>query len=82
MDGAAARKDDRLADERMNRRIRVLMASAQIDRAQLASMLGMSRATLWKRLRHPSDFTVAEIRTLSRIEKAMGGGGSAWDIGS
>ena len=74
---------DRRADEAFGRRVRVLMTAAGINAERLSALMGMSKTTLYERLKAPGSFRLQEIRRFRRLEKRfMGGGETEWDIGA
>ena len=60
-------QEEREADERIRTAVRIVMAVNRLTMERLAALIGISRATLYARLKKPADFTVGEIRTLKRI---------------
>ena len=59
--------EDAKADEAIRTAVRVVLAVRQLSMDSLAAALGMSRATLYARMKKPTDFTMGEIRTLRRL---------------
>ena len=60
-------KEEREADERIRTAVRIVMAVNRLTMERLAALLGISRATLYGRMKKPTEFTVGEIRALKRI---------------
>ena len=54
-------------DERIRTAVRIALAVRQITMEQLAVLLGISRATLYARMKRPGKFTVDEINEIQRI---------------
>lgn len=60
-------QEEREADERIRTAVRVVLAVNRLTMDRLAAMLGISRATLYGRMKKPTEFTVGEMRTLKRL---------------
>lgn len=60
-------QEEREADERIRTAVRVVLAVNRLTMERLAAMLGISRATLYGRLKKPTEFTVGEMRTIRRL---------------
>lgn len=77
-DAMRARKeaeDDQRLDDQLRKRARILCAAAEINQDELAELMGMSRPTLWKRLKAPGTFSLAEYRRFRRLENRFVKGG-------
>ena len=43
------------------------MKNAKLSGEEVAKMLGIGKNTFYRRIKHPEDFTLGEIRTLQKI---------------
>lgn len=67
------RKEDLKADEALRLRLKALVG--MLDSGErVALRLGMSAATLYRRIKTPADLTVRELRAMERLEARLKGG--------
>lgn len=60
-------QEEREADERIRTAVRVVIAVNKLTMQRMANLLGISRATLYCKMKKPTAFTEGELRTIRRM---------------
>jgi len=59
-------------DAMIIRQIQAIRAAADMTVEDTANMFGMSKSTMCRRMKHPGEFTLSEIRGLDKLAKKYG----------
>lgn len=60
-------QEEREADERIRTAVRVVIAVNKLTMQRMANLLGISRATLYCKMKKPTAFTEGELRVIRRM---------------